>query len=371
MDRLILYIIGIFFVISGIDFMLGSPLKLGGKFEDGIKTMGALGIGMIGIYSFTNIIASFLGSAVTPISKIMHLDPSIFPAALLATDMGGFAVANKIALTNQMGLFSGVVIAATIGTTISFTIPVGMNLISKEDQKFFAKGAMIGIITIPVGCLAAGLWMKIEYRVLLWNLTPILIFAILLAIGLLTIPDILTKIFNVFGKTIIGISIIGLLLQGIDVVFGFKIVTGLVPLSEATVIVAKVAFVLSGAFPMLEFINRIFKNRFEKIGHKFGINSVSVSGILGNLASNLLIFGTYKDMNPKGKIVCASLAVSGTFIFGGQFGFIAGVAPKMLVGFLIAKAVSGILSVPLAMSWYEYENKKYKIIEMGGMEIDY
>lgn len=77
---------------------------------------------------------------------------------------------------------------------------------------------------------------------------------------------------------------------------------------------------------MLALINRIFKNSFEEIGEKLGINSASVAGILGSLASNLLVFGTFKEMNPKGKVVCTAFGISGAFVFGGQFGFVSGVA---------------------------------------------
>jgi len=40
MDKIIAYIIGTFFVIGAVDYILGSPLKLGGKFEEDIRTMG-------------------------------------------------------------------------------------------------------------------------------------------------------------------------------------------------------------------------------------------------------------------------------------------------------------------------------------------
>lgn len=369
MDKFILYLIGSFFVIGGIDYILGSPLKLGGKFEEGIKTMGVLGIGMIGIYSLAPILSNSLSTAIIPLCRILHLDPSIFPAAFLAIDMGGYQMASKVALTKEMGLFSGVILASTLGATISFSIPVALGMISKEDEKYFSKGAMIGIISIPIGCLVGGLWQKINFNILLWNLVPILIFAVILVIGLLKAPKVLMKAFKVFGKLIMGLSIIGLLLQGIDALLRIKLISGLAPLSEATFIVGKIAFVLAGSYPMLALINRIFKNIFEKIGGKIGINSVSVAGILGNLASNLLIFGTYKDMNPKGKVVCTAFGVSGAFIFGGQFGFVSGIAPEMLGAFIIAKLTAGTISIVLAAWLYERESKEYIINKNGGYRL--
>ena len=367
MDKFILYLIGSFFVIGGIDYILGSPLKLGGKFEEGIKTMGVLGIGMIGIYSLAPILSNSLSTAIIPICTVFHLDPSIFPAAFLAMDMGGYQMASKVALTKEMGLFSGVIIASTLGGTISFSIPVALGMLSKEDEKYFSKGAMIGIISIPIGCLVGGLWQKINFSILLWNLVPIFAFAIILVIGLLKAPKVLMKAFNVFGKLIMGLSVIGLLLQGVDALLRIKLISGLAPLSEATFIVGKIAFVLAGSYPMLALINRIFKNSFEKIGEKVGINSVSVAGILGNLASNLLIFGTYKDMNPKGKVICTAFGVSGAFVFGGQFGFLSGIAPEMLGAFIIAKLTAGTISIVLAAWLYEREAKEFNIEESGGI----
>ena len=363
MDKFILYLIGSFFVIGGLDYILGSPFKLGGKFEEGIKTMGVLGIGMIGIYSLAPVLSTSLSTAIIPICRILHLDPSIFPAAFLAMDMGGYQLATKIALTKEMGLFSGVIIASTLGATISFSIPIAIGMLSKDDEKYFSKGVMIGIISIPIGCLIAGFWQKISFGILLWNMLPILIFAFILVIGLLKAPIVLMKSFSVFGKLIMGLSIIGLLLQGIDALLGVRLVSGLAPLSESTFIVGKIAFVLAGAYPMLSLINRIFKSGFEKIGEKFGINSPSVAGILGNLASNLLIFATYKDMNPKGKVICTAFAVSGPFVFGGQLGFLSGIAPEMLGGFIIAKLTAGAISIVLAAWLYEREAKECNIKE--------
>lgn len=361
MDKFVLYIIGTFFILGGIDYIVGSPLKIGGKFEEGIKTMGALGLGMIGIYSLAPILSNVLASVIVPVSKVLGLDPSIIPSVFLAVDMGGFQIAEELASTKEMGLFSGTIIASTLGATISFSIPVAIGMISKEDEGYFSKGVMIGITSIPFGCLVAGIWSKISIGTLIWNLLPIFIFSILLGIGLLKFHNVLMKGFNIFGKLIMALSVLGLLLQGVEAIFQIKVISGLAPLSESTYIVGKIAFVLAGAYPMLEVINRIFKDGIEKIGEKFGINSFSVAGILGNLASNLLIFGTYEKMDPKGKVICTAFAVSGAFVFGGQFGFVSGIAPEMLGAFIISKIIAGIISIIISLWLYERENKDVRL----------
>lgn len=370
MDKIILYTIGIFFVIGGLDYIFGSPLKLGNKFEEGVKTMGALALGMIGIYSLAPIISRNLYTAILPFCRFINLDPSIIPSAFIATDMGGYQIATKMALTKEMGLFSGVIIASSLGATISFTIPVALGIISKDDEKYFLKGVLIGIMSIPIGCLAGGLWQRISLDSLTYSLLPILILAMIFAIGLLKTPNFLMKAFNVFGKLILGLSIIGLLLQGVYAILGIKLVSGLVPINECMYIVGKIAFVLGGAYPMLAFINRIFKGSFKKMGELLDINSAAVAGLLGNLASNLLIFGTYKEMDPKGKVLCAAVSVSGAYVFGGQFGFVSGLAPKMLGAFMVSKLAGGLVSIILAKWIYEKEDSQYRYIENTGINYE-
>lgn len=357
MDKIILYLIGICLILGGIDYILGNPLKIGQKFEEGIKIMGAIGLSMIGIFSVAPVLAKTLFAVTIPICKMFYLDPSILPASFLAIDMGGYKIAVQIALSHEIGLFSGIIIASSLGATISFTIPIAISMLHHEDEAYFYQGVMVGIASIPVGFLAAGIWQKIDLNILLWNLMPIFIFAVILVVGLIYCSKVLLIFFKIFGRIIIGISIIGLLLVSIKSLYGIEIIFGLVPLEETMVIVGKVAFVLGGAYPMMAIISRIFNRPFKNMGKKMGINLAAVEGILGNLASNLVLFGLYKDMNPKGKVICAALAVSGSFVLGGQFGFVVGVAPEMIGGFIISKITAGIISVFMAIKIYDLREK--------------
>lgn len=355
MSNIILYIIGSFFVISGIDYVLGNKFKLGEKFEEGVKSMGVLALSMIGIYSLAPMISKALGAAVIPIFNMLHLDPSIFAGSLLTTEMGGYQVARDLALNSNIGLFSGIILASSLGTTISFTIPLGMGMISKKDEKYFSMGIMAGMVTIPVACIVGGVCQGLNYKELLWSNFPVALFSLLIGTALLKVPNTLMKVFNAFGKSIISISVIGLILQGIEVIFHIKTLSGLLPFSEGLNLIGKMAIVLGGSYPMLAAINYFFKNYFDKLGKNIGINGVSVTGLFGNLASNLLVFCTFKDMDPKGKVICTAYGVSGAFMFGGQFGFVSGVAPQMVKGFILSKLIGGICSIPVALWIYNRE----------------
>ncbi len=348
MGKVILVIIAFFFIFGGIDYVLGNRLKVGEKFEEGLKTMGPLAIAMIGIYSLSPLLAKAIAFIVKPISKTFSIDPSLFPAMLLSTDMGAYQLCNSLALNKDMALFSGIILSSMLGCTISFTIPMAIGMIPKKDQVFFSKGIMAGIITIPIGCFIGGMFQGINILVLIWNMTPIIIVSLLLSIGLIRFPNKLIKFFTILGKGIVGISVIGLIIQGIDVILGIKLVEGLIPADESIAVAGKIAFVLGGAYPMISVISRVFKEPFRRLGRRFGLNSISVVSLLGSLASNLLVFANFKDMNAKGKVVCTAFSVSGAFVFGGQMGFVSAKEPKLLGIFIISKLVAGISSVLMA-----------------------
>ena len=363
MSNIILYVIGSFFVISGIDYVLGNKFKLGEKFEEGVKSMGVLALSMIGIYSLAPVLSKELGSVVVPIFKMLHFDPSIFAGSLLTTEMGGYQVARDLALNNNIGLFSGIILASSLGTTISFTIPLGMGMISKKDEKYFSMGIMAGMLTIPITCIVGGIYQGLNYKDLLWSTFPVMLFSFLIGIALFKFPNALMKVFNIFGKSIISLSVIGLIFQGIEVIFQIKTLPGLIPFSEGLNVIGKMALVLGGSYPMLATINRLSKSAFDKLGEKIGINGASVTGLFGNLASNLLVFAIFKDMDSKGKVLCTAYGVSGAFIFGGQFGFVSGVAPQMVKAFIFSKLIGGICSIPLALWIYNRETNSNSSVE--------
>ena len=69
---------------------------------------------------------------------------SAFLGAILANDMGGYQLAGELSASQEMVRYAGLVIAATLGCTITFTIPVGMGMLKSGDRLFFSRGMLIG-----------------------------------------------------------------------------------------------------------------------------------------------------------------------------------------------------------------------------------
>jgi ethanolamine transporter len=365
-SNIVMYIIGAFFILGVVDYIFGNTFKLGNKFEEGIKAMGPLALGIIGIYSLTPMLLTVL----TPFSNLLwnslRLDPSIIPSSILAMDMGGYELCKNIARSDELGSFFGIVIGSTLGATVSFSLPVAFSMTDEQDKNYLSKGIMIGIMSIPVGIIAAGLWQKINLVALLWNMTPIIIFSMLLGVGLTKAPDLVIKSFKALGKLVIGLSGIGLLLQGIHLIYGTPFSGLLIPFEDNMNLVGRVSIILGGAYPMLEILNRGLKVPLNKLGRKVNLDSMAITSMIGNLASNLLVFGNVKNMNEKGKVMCIAFAVSGAFIFGGQLAYVASVEPNLMGAFFITKIVSGIVSLLLSNYIMEKENKEIFLGEVMG-----
>ena len=174
-----------FSLLGAADYIFGSKLGLGKQFERGLMLTGTMLLSMLGMIAIAPVLAQLLKPLFDGFYELLGIDPSILPATLFANDMGGASVAGEIAKDEQLGRFNGLVVASMMGATLSFTLPVAMNMVEKEHHDRMILGFLCGILTIPVGCFVAGLMCKIPVGTLLYNLLPLLIFSVLIALGLI------------------------------------------------------------------------------------------------------------------------------------------------------------------------------------------
>jgi ethanolamine transporter len=187
-DQIILLIMGVGILIGGVDKILDNKFGLGEKFEDGFNSMGPLALGMVGIMTLAPVIAKVLGPVLTPVFTILGADPAMF-GAILANDMGGYTLAMELAQNQQAGELAGAITSSMLGCTIVFSIPVGLSLIQKGDRAFFAKGLLIGLISIPVGTLIGGMVAGFPMGMVVSNTIPVALLALILILGLKFIPE--------------------------------------------------------------------------------------------------------------------------------------------------------------------------------------
>lgn len=347
-NDIILYIMIIFMFIGGFDRILGNKYGYGKAFDEGFEMMGALALAMVGAIAISPILAQVLKPLIVPFYNLIGADPGMFPPSIFAIDMGGYTISKAMTSVRSVHLFGGVILGSMLGTTVIFSIPVGLSILDPEDHEYFAKGMLYGIITIPIGCFIGGIIAGFDMELILINSIPIVLFSLIIAAGLFFIPKKIIALFSVLGKFMVVLITLSLMLGAIHVLTGIELLTGMSPLSEAFIVVGKIALILSGAFPLIHFIEKHFEGYLIKIGNKFDINQSAVVGILSSLASNILSFKRVKDMNVKGKVICISFLVSGSFTFGGQLGYAASIDKNIIFPLVVAKLTAGVTAMILA-----------------------
>ena len=348
-DRIIIYLMVIFAVLGAIDRIIGNKFGLGEKFEEGIMAIGSLALSMVGIIALAPVIANLLRPVIVPIFNLLGADPAMFAGTILANDMGGASLAAELAQNPQAGLFGGLIVGSMMGVTIVFTIPVALGIIHENDRKFLATGVLAGVITIPIGSFVGGLVAGFPLIMVLKNLIPIIIIAILIALGLWKFERAMIIGFTWFGKFVVAVITIGLIAGIIESLTGFTVISGMNPISDGFEVVADISIVLAGAFPLVYIITKIFRKPLMKLGHILGMNDVAAAGIVASLANSIPMFQMLKDMDNRGKIINIAFAVSAAFVFGDHLGFTAGFNSTMIVPMIVGKLVSGVSAVILAM----------------------
>ena len=348
-DQVLIALMAVFALLGGLDRILGGRFGLGQRFEEGILAMGSLALAMVGIVCLAPVLAAVLKPVVVPVYGALGADPAMFAGTILACDMGGGQLARELALSPQAAGLGGVITGSMLGATIVFTIPVAMGILREEDRPAMAKGILCGMVAIPFGVLFGGLTAGYPAGLVLRNLIPIVLIALLIALGLWRAEKAMVRAFTVFGKIVVAVVTLGLCAAIVETLTGFVLIPGLAPIGDGFQTVGTIAIVLAGAFPLVYVLTRLLQKPLMAVGKLLGINDTAAGGLLASLANSIATFGMVKDMDDRGKVVNIAFAVPAAFVFGDHLGFAAGFAPELLPAMIVGKLSGGVFAVAFAM----------------------
>ncbi len=346
------WIFAIFAVIGAFDRIIGNRLKLGEEFEKGIVASGTLSLAMVGMICIAPTLAAWLGPVFEPVSKFTGIDMS-FIGSFIANDMGGAAISSALASNDTLGGFNGLVVASMLGATVCFTVPVALKMIDKSHHKEVLSGILCGIATMPIGCIVSGLMLKIGFTQLLLNMIPLIVMAVITCIGLVFKPDLCRKIFGIIGDIVVIIITVGLAAGIFSHLTGKVLIPHMSPIKDAFAIVADVAIILAGVFPLIKVISIIFSKIFAAAGKKIGIDETSVLGLISSLANSIPTFEMAGKMNSKGRMMNMAFAVSASFVFGDHLAFTMSFDNRFLFAVIAGKLISGICAAVAAHFMYK------------------
>ena len=350
-------IILVFSVLGALDWIFSSKFGLGKEFERGFRILGDMALSMIGMI----IISPFLADVMRPffsfVNNVIHVDPSIIPASLFANDMGGAPLAVEVATNEKVGMFNALVVSAMMGATISFTVPVSLGMVKKENHRELLLGLLCGIVTIPVGCFVSGLVCGLGMIELIINLLPLVLFSAIVAIGLIKCPTLCVKVFGAVAFLIKVLITIGLVLGIIRFLSGYEVIKGLETIENASLVCLNASVVMTGAFPFMFVVSKLLSKPLGVVSRKTGINETSAVGFISSLATNLTTLGMMNDMDKRGVLMNAAFAVSASFTFAGHLAFTMAFNENYIFPMIIGKLVAGVSALVLSYLLFCRKNK--------------
>ncbi|MBQ6799044.1 MAG: ethanolamine utilization protein EutH [Oscillospiraceae bacterium] len=346
------YIIAAFALLGALDRLFGNKLGIGAEFERGFELFGSLALAMIGMLVLVPVLADLLQPMLDFLRDVLHLEPSVIPASLIANDMGGAAFSVQVAADPALGMFNGLIVSCMMGATISFTIPFSLTTVPKEKHRELLLGMLCGVVTIPLGCLLGGMLAKIPMGALLADLLPLILLSALLAIGLALCPDFCAKLFRGLGFVIKALITVGLGCSVLEYLTGIAVIPGLGKLEDAAGIALSCSIYLAGVLPLLALVTRLLSRPMKALGERLRINEHSVLAFIATLASGITTFALMEKMDRKGVLLNAAFAISAAFVFADHLAFtmafngayVGPVVAAKLAGGASALVLAGLLS---------------------------
>ena len=283
MDNIILWIMAIAMVLGALDRMFGSRLGLGKQFEEGILAIGALSLSMLGILTLAPVLARLLRPVLVPVYGFLGADPAMFAGSILANDMGGAPLAMELAGTRAAGQLGGLIVGSKLGATVVFSIPVALGILQPEDRPALARGVLAGLLAIAPGAFAGGLAAGFPLGMLVRNLVPIVLFAVLIALGLWRWERAMIRGFLWFGRGVLAVITVGLAAAVFTELTGVTVIPGMAPLEGGVQTVAGIGFVLAGAFPLVFLLTKLLRRPLAALGRLLGMNGTAAAGLVASL----------------------------------------------------------------------------------------
>ncbi len=343
----IYFIMFIFLCISVVDKIRKNKHGYGQDFDTGIATMGPVAMCLIGMYGLGTYLVENNTEHIANLSNIMPFDPSLIIGMLLASDFGSLPICLGMADTRAMGLFSGIALGATIGASISFSIPSCLAAIKgKKDTEHFLIGAAIGIATILPGACISGLVYEVNGIELIINCIPLALICLALIAGFMLSPKKTSAALGAFGNIVMAICTICFAIVSFGILFPERAFIDSVTLGDAVLSTAKMAIIIVGSLSFTKFAIRHFNPLLKFLANLMKTNEYAVVGLVLSLTTCIAMIPIYKLMDRRGQKINAAFAISGSFIIGGQMSYCSiFTTSEEMVGFFICKIISGILAI--------------------------
>lgn len=305
--------------------------------------MGPLMLGMAGILCFTPLIGQIVQSPATHLGKLLRVDPAVF-SSILACDMGGYPLAKNLAQEYWTVPYCGMLLGSMLGCTVSFILPMGVNLIHKTGYVNFFQGILLGMVGIPAGSLTGGMLAGFPVVPMLWMTLPVIFLSLGLLAGLHYFQRGVLLGCRIFARLLNAISILGLLAGSCSYLLGWQVFSGMGKIQDAVLIVGGIALFLSGALPLMELLLQAvqYSNKENQLENPL------LSILLLIAVNPVPVLMKYESFSTECQIKSAAFMVCASCVMGDHLGYVANVASDFVVPLLVGKILGGLTALGVA-----------------------
>lgn len=348
-NTVIMFIIAAFMMVGVADkVFFKSRFGFGEDFEAGIMQAAGLILSLVGIMCLAPLLGKLFTPVVSPIYRLIGADPANFSGIILTPDGGGYALSQAMTDNHVVSVLSGLFLAAMLGTTISFSLPVSMGIVEDADRAYLSKGMLAGIIATPFGAVISGLLAGFPLGFMLQSLIPAFVIVAVLVVALKKAEAVLIRGFLMFSKGITAAAVISLGFAGFELLTGIKLIPWMDSIGDKFTTVGTIGITIAGALCAIRFIKTAFKKTFTVLGKLLRVNDVAVVGIVSSLANAIPVYSMVKDMDNRGKILSMAFAVPACYALGGHLAYTAAVLPEYIMSLVLGKIFCGILAMVIA-----------------------
>ncbi|GAB3498953.1 ethanolamine utilization protein EutH [Nocardiopsis coralliicola] len=375
----VIWVMMAFLLLGAVCSLFDDQRGFGREFVQGIHAIGPIFLPVAGIMCLVPILSGLVTAYAAPLYALVHADPSIAATSLIAGDMGGYQLAHATAESHSAWILAFAV-SFTAGSTIIFTIPVGLAMLDEKDHPYMALGVMAGLLAIPVAVFAAALLLQatgvplreeastaaastrpfdMPVGDILLNLVPLAVLVVLLALGLRFLTGFMVRAFIVFGRGLDAVIKLALALSVVQYFTGVFDLLGTWPLDpfiadaedqfRALEVAGYIGVMLAGAFPMVHAIRTWGARPLAAVARRIGMSEQGAAGLLAGAANVLALFRVVGSMPPRDKVLTLAFAVCAAFTFGDHLAFAANFQPNMVGVFIAAKLIGGVVGIGLAL----------------------
>lgn len=348
MLRVISILMALGAALGGLDRIAGNRFGLGKAFEEGFQLLGPVALSMAGMICLAPALARGLGVVITPLYHAIGQDPGMF-GAILAIDMGGYQMAAGLADSEAVGRFSGIIAAAILGCTVTYTIPTGMGLLSGSRRDAFARGILCGLAAMPAALIPGALLCGFSLLDSLWLVWPVLLFSMGLMLCIARWPDRTLAAFGGFAWLLRALATLGLTLGAVESLSGFRLFPDLTPLPESMAVVASICVALLGTLPLAELLKRLLRRPLAALGRRCGVGEDGMLGLLICYLSVTPCLAAMQRMKLRAVSMNAAFSVCGASCLAAHLAFTLSTEPDLALPLLLTKLAGGAAGAVLAL----------------------